>query len=101
MKGGRNRKGEGQKGGNREMREGEGMKVEGEDRSCFHKVTISTEYLQYSSSGHPPPTMWSGQTETWGRGGGKKRGWGVAVWGGGKQRGGGGGVDWWVASCTN
>jgi hypothetical protein len=44
LKGGRNRKGEGQKGGNREMREGEGMKVEGEDRSCFHKVTISTEY---------------------------------------------------------
>ena len=56
MKGGRNRKGEGQKGGNREMREGDGMKGEGEDRSCFHKVTISTEYLQYSSSGqHPPP----------------------------------------------
>ena len=44
MKGGRNRKGEGQKGGNREMREGEGMKVEGEDRSCFHKVTSSTKY---------------------------------------------------------
>ena len=101
MKGGRNRKGEGQKGGNREMREGEGMKVEGEDRSCFHKVTISTEDLQYSSSGHPPPTMWSGQTETWARGGGKNRGWAVAVWGGGKPRGGGGGVDWWVASCTN
>jgi len=44
LKGGRNRKGEGQKGGNREMREGEGMKVEGEDRSCFHKVTSSTKY---------------------------------------------------------
>ena len=92
MKGGRNRKGEGQKGGNREMREGEGMKVEGEDRSCFHKVTISTEYLQYSSSGHPPPPCGQDKQKPGGGGGGKKRGWGVAVWGGVSKEG--EGVGW-------
>ena len=92
MKGGRNRKGEGQKGGNREMREGEGMKVEGEDRSCFHKVTISTEYLQYSSSGHPPPPCGQDKQKP-GGGGGVRKGDGGWLYGGGVSKE-GEGVGW-------